>query len=81
MNQPGKEIAASSQPLSKGKEIMPKASGKKARKNAGSGKGKSKVIFTGHRAAQQEAWLKRGSVENEEGQTAAKRLRKNIAEG
>lgn len=59
---------------------MTEVGGRKPRKNTGIGKGKSKVIATGHRTAQQEAWLKRGIMGNEEGRGDAKRVRKNAGE-
>lgn len=63
VDQPGKANMTSDQPLIKGKETVLGARGKKTRKNAGSAKGKSKVIATGHKVARQEAWLKRGTEE------------------
>lgn len=71
---------ASSQIISKGKEVITEASGRKTRKNAGTGKGKSKVISMGHRVAQPETLLKRTSGEKEESQKAVRKLKKNSTE-
>lgn len=45
----------------KGKEAMTELGGRKSKKLPGSGKGKAKVIATGHQTTQKETWTKRGA--------------------
>lgn len=69
-------MADGSPQLSKGKEIVQEVMEKNGRKSAGRGKGKQKIIATGHKATPKAKWLKRGEAATEEEQKAAKKQKK-----
>lgn len=70
----------SNQASSKGKEIIHEEAEKRGKKVAGRGRGKAKLIATGHKSTQKGGLLKRGGVLTEEEQIGIKKLKVTGAE-